>query len=178
MRLVADQQFEALSTRGDGGEPVSFLSAPDGKVLCATGTDVLGKAIGEPSCTVEARDREGRSVAFWRCHSTPVWLAIAGDVVLVGTIDGTVHRLRGSDLGAIDAQTFRPPLLQLAAFDRDSLLATNGPSLQLLDATSLAVVQTLPLPADFDGIDAFALAPDRRHVALARGSEVRILAVE
>ncbi|MCU0862952.1 MAG: hypothetical protein MUC36_04090 [Planctomycetes bacterium] len=178
MRLVAGQQFEALSTRGDGGEPVSFLSAPEGKVLFATGTDVMREVMGEPSCAVEAQDREGRSVALWRCHSAPVWLALAGDVVLVGTIDGTVHRLRGSDLGAIDAQTFTPPLLQLAAFDRDDLLATNGPSLQLLDATSLEVVQTLPLPAGFDGIDVFALAPDRRHVALARGSDVRILAIE
>jgi hypothetical protein len=50
--------------------------------------------------------------------------------------------------------------------------------LQLLAARNLEVLQTLSLPAELDGVDVFGLAPDRRHIAVARGADVRILAIE
>lgn len=177
VRRTADGQFERLPDQGDRGDAAGFLVAPDGNVVSAVGrrADELVRA---SHGTVRIYARDGGAVAMRRFQSALLWLAVAGDVVLLGTRAGEVHRLRGSDLGEIDRRTFSPPLRQLVVFDGDRLLVSSGPSLQLLGLRSLEVLQTLPLPADIDGVDVFGLAPDRRHLAVARGADVRILAIE
>ena len=167
-----------MPDQGDLGEQAAFLIAPDGNVVAAAGRRGNLEMFQTPHGTVRIYARDGSAVAVRRFQSAPVWLAVAGDVVLLGTSTGEVHRLRGSDLEEIDRRTFTPPLRQLVAFDADRLLASRGPSLLLLDPRNLETTQTLPLPADLDGVDVFGLAPDRRHLAVARGADVRILAIE
>lgn len=178
VRRTADGQFERLPDQGDLGEQAAFLIAPDGNVVAAAGRRGNFEMFQKPHGTVRIYARDGSAVAVRRFQSAPLWLAVAGDVVLLGTSAGDVHRLRGRDLEEIDRRTFSPPLRQLVAFDGDRLLVSSGPSLQLLGLRSLEVLQTLSLPADLDGVDVFGLAPDRRHLAVARGADVRILAIE
>lgn len=177
VRRTADGQFERLPDQGDRGDAAAFLTASDGNVLSASGRRA-DELVPVSHGTVRIHTREGGAVAVRRFESVPLWLAVAGDVVLLGTSDGVVHRLRSSDLEEIDRRTFTPRLRQVVAFDGDRLLASSGPSLQLLVGRDLEVLQTLALPADFDGVDVFGLSPDRRHLAVARGADVRILAIQ
>lgn len=177
VRRTANGQFERLSDQGDRGDAAAFLTASDGNVVSASGRRA-DELVRVSHGTVRIHTREGGAVAVRRFESVPLWLAVAGDVVLLGTSDGVVHRLRGSDLEEVDRRTFTPRLRQLVAFDGERLLASSGPSLQLLAAHNLEVLQTLTLPAALDGVDVFGLAPDRRHLAVARGADVRILAIE
>jgi hypothetical protein len=177
VRRTANGQFERLPDAGDRGDAAAFLVASDGNVVSAAGRRA-DELIRASSGSVRIYARDGGAVALRRFQSAPLWLAVAGDVVLLGTSNGEVHRLRGSDLEEIDRRTFTPRLRQLVAFDGERLLASSGPSLQLLAARNLEVLQTLSLPAELDGVDVFGLAPDRRHIAVARGADVRILAIE
>jgi hypothetical protein len=177
VRRTANGQFERLPDAGDRGDAAAFLVASDGNVVSAAGRRA-DELIRASSGSVRIYARDGGAVALRRFQSAPLWLAVAGDVVLLGTSDGVVHRLLGSDLEEIDRRTFTPRLRQLVAFDGERLLASSGPSLQLLAARNLEVLQTLSLPAELDGVDVFGLAPDRRHLAVARGADVRILAIE
>lgn len=177
VRRTANGQFERLPDAGDRGDAAAFLVASDGNVVSAAGRRA-DELIRASSGSVRIYARDGGAVALRRFQSAPLWLAVAGDVVLLGTSDGVVHRLLGSDLEEIDRRTFTPRLRQLVAFDGERLLASSGPSLQLLAARNLEVLQPLPLPAELDGVDVFGLAPDRRHLAVARGADVRILAIE
>lgn len=177
VRRTANGQFERLSDQGDRGDAAAFLTASEGNVVSASGRRA-DELVPVSHGTVRIHTREGGAVAVRRFESVPLWLAVAGDVVLLGTSTGEVHRLRGSDLEEIDRRTFTPPLRQLVAFDADRLLASRGPDLLLLDPRNLETTQTLPPPADLDGVDVFGLAPDRRHLAVARGADVRILAIE
>lgn len=165
----------------DDREPGEMLAAcrlANGDVALLWSHDSDESGDRPASCTVHLHDRGGAALGARTLERIASWLCPAGDDLLLGTIDGTVRRLRGRDLTVEDADAFTPPLRQVEPFGPNRLLATNGPSLLLLDAESLAVVHTFGLPEGIDGVDVFGLASDRSHLAIARSIDVRILTLE
>jgi hypothetical protein len=107
------------------------------------------------------------------------WMALAGDGKHVFVGGGwSVLRLNLETLVQVNEVPRKPSILRMEPFGADRMIATDGLSLQLLHNQTLAALHTLALPKDLDAIDTFTVAPNLRHVAVARGSDVRILVIE
>lgn len=122
----------------------------------------------------------GSPAATWRGSKTVYSLACnatTGDVVL-GFDDGEVRALAGGTLAEGASRTFMPAPRAMAFFSPDRVLMAIQEKLSLVDAKSLATIAEVDVPGDFERIDVVAVSPTRRHVAMARGTSVRILRVE
>jgi len=62
--------------------------------------------------------------------------------------------------------------------DRGRVLAGFGRESPLLDSATRTTLGAIAVPEDLGRIDVVAVAPTRRHAALARGSDVRIVRIE
>ena len=96
----------------------------------------------------------------------------------VGLANGTVRLFDGERLTPLATADFAPPLVAAVALGAAHVLASDGRKLLRLDATTLAVIDELPLPPGLAGIDQLASSDDGRRLAIARGSAVRILSIE
>lgn len=84
--------------------------------------------------------------------------------------------VRDARSGAVRREGKRAePVAWLRYVDADTLLALCGRNLEVLDATTLAVQQTLDLGGPVDAVD---LALDGSRLALARGPRVTVYAVK
>lgn len=158
---------------------VALVALANGLVMSVA--SVEGDDVGNPPLSlVELHRGAGAPVVSWKAESCVRRVAVDpanGDVVL-GFVGDEVKTLDGATLTEVGARRFETGLRDMAFFDRGRVLAAFGKELLLLDAHSLRTLAAIAVPADIPRIDVVAVSPTRRHVALAYGSEVRILRVE
>jgi len=169
--------FQRLENESQGSLAVALLPIGDRGTLFLTARPLTTGTPG--SGALRRYDTRGatREVATFDAH--PRWLVPVGDGehVFVGT-GRTVHRVALDGLAVEDEMAFPKPILQMAAFGEERMLASTGDELLLLHHRTLARIKALQWPTGIAGIDVFAVAPDLRHVAIARGSDVRMLAID
>ncbi|MFN8824549.1 MAG: hypothetical protein ACK501_06260, partial [Planctomycetota bacterium] len=70
------------------------------------------------------------------------------------------------------------PLVAAVARNEHQLIATDGQQLLQLETKTLTVVAKLPMPPWFPRVDQMVLSADGNRLAIACGSDVRILTIE
>lgn len=112
--------------------------------------------------------------------ATPCWLVLAADQTLaaVGLADGSVHLFHAETLQPVTKATFAVPYVAAVALGTEQLLVSTGTRLQRIDANTLAVLGDIALPDGLPRADQLAISPDGRRLAIACGSDVRILTIE
>lgn len=109
----------------------------------------------------------------------PRFLVVARDgLVGVGLEDGYVWMLEGTALQVVQAKAFDLPLKAAVPIGKQQLLATNGRSLLHLEGRTLEVLGEIALPDGVSRVDQIVASPDGRRLAIACGSDVRILTIE
>jgi hypothetical protein len=192
-RRLPDGSFRNLPWQRPGGNPNAHLSplvpsdivvafdpgqGREGPLLLTGMPWILPK--GSAHATLRRLDREGNTTSHHLFHSCPDWCVRSGDGsrVLVGFGD-SICRLRAGDLTEIDVTPQVPGLRHAVVLDGRRVLATDGVELSLLlDGDKLAYGGKPALPADLDAVDLMAISADRRLLAIARRSEVRIFHVD
>lgn len=108
------------------------------------------------------------------------WLTFAQDQthLAVGLADGSVHLLTAETLQPVTKATFAVPYVAAVALGTEQLLVSTGTRLQRLDAKTLALLGDVALPEGFVRVDQLVASPDSRRLAIACGSNVRILTIE
>jgi hypothetical protein len=171
---------EAYAFLGDPEHDVAFVAANDrAPPLLLTSVDGRSKFTASRA-TLRRLGDAGATTHHVRFMDATRWLLLADDGTraIVGLADGTVQSFATTDLTLLATGKVEPPLRHAIRFGPRHLLGTDGEKLLRLDATTFAVAGESPLPRGLSGIDRLASTADGRRVAIARGSEVRILQVE
>lgn len=175
--------LEAGTALWDAGRQRALLAEFEHPVGCGTGRQWL-TVFG----TVRAFGREGREVAVYAFDRGVRWMVLIDDGrrLLVGLEDGKQCRLDGDSLVEDRRWQSATPLIWLQVLDDDRALAGDGQKVWLVSLPKgdlgPRVVGEVAVPADFgsrtSGVTRGVLAPDRRHLALAAGADVRIVVIE
>jgi len=96
----------------------------------------------------------------------------------VGLSDGTLEWFESGQLQRLATNKFLPPLVAAVARNERQLIATDGNQLLQLETKTLTVVAKLPMPPWFPRVDQMVLSADGNRLAIACGSDVRILTIE
>lgn len=162
---------------GDASAVTDLLQplAAGGALLMTLNRDPHGRG----RSTLRRYDSAGLAQQVALLSGASTWMALAGDDEHVFVGGGwSVFRLRIETLVQVDEVPRKPSILRMEPFGSGRLLASDGLSLHLLHNRTLAPLHTLVLPKDLDAIDTFTVARNLKHVAVSRGSDVRILVVE
>ena len=164
-----------LALRDDRRNRVLLAEAA---VPMSCGTGLYGPVFG----TVRALGSDGREVARAAFTSKVRWLLPAGDELLAGLDDGCLCRLDAGSLVEERRWKLEPRLLWLHALDARRAVAGDGTRVLVValpdGERAPRVTAELALPQDLGPVTHAALAPDRRHLALASGADVRIVVIE
>lgn len=165
------------------GEPetaLAFQNASDtGPPMLLTSVRGNGK-FTDDRATLRRLGDDGATTHHALFDEEALWLTIGanGARVWVGLASGIVQGFDSDRLTPLAKVSFDTPLVDAVALGADHLLASTGRKLLRLDATTLAVVDEVPLPQGLPGADRLARSADGHRLAIARGSEVRIVTVE
>jgi hypothetical protein len=115
-----------------------------------------------------------------RLDGPALWLTTVmnGTHVAVGSLDGTMELFDCDALQPVKKVQFPSRLLAAVAWRQTDLIVSIGDRLQRIDANTLAVLGDIALPDGLPHADQLAISPDGRRLAIACGSDVRILTIE
>lgn len=136
---------------------------------------------GMPERTELLRYDENRKVTHRVRFDGPVlWLTtvLNGTHVAVGSHDGTLQLLDCDALQPVKKVQLASRLLAAVPWRQTELIVSIGDRLQRIDANTLAVLGDIALPDGLPRADQLAISPDGRRLAIACGSDVRILTIE
>lgn len=181
-------QFTAIEglARGDA-VPSSFLPWRDGGVVWSAAYPPPAMLSDGSDLCVGRSTADGRLAVRKNLRGATTLFADVGDgatvLVLVPRADAEtvgcrLERRDTTSLEPVATSPWLPRLRHVEPLDAQRLLASDHRGLHVLDAATLAPTGTVALSADFARIDAFAVAPDRLHVALSSGGQVRICRIE
>lgn len=175
--------LEAGTALWDAGRQRALLAEFEPPVGCGTGRQWLN-VFG----TVRAFGREGREVAVYAFDSGVRWMVPidGGRRLLVGLEDGKQCRLDGDSLVEDRRWQSATPLIWFQVLDDDRALAGDGQKVWLVSLPKgdlgPRVSGELTVPTGLgsltSGVTRGVLAPDRRHLALVAGADVRIVVIE
>ena len=164
-----------LALRDDQRDRVLLAEAA---VPMSCGTGLYGPVFG----TVRAFGSDGREVAHAAFTRGVRWLVPGEETLLMGLDDGAVCQLDAGSLVEANRWTLDSPLLWLHVLDPRRAVAGDGKRVLIVALpegdSEPRVTAALTLPPDLGPVTRAALAPDRRHLALASGADVRIVVVE
>lgn len=164
-----------------------------GRVLSCEFANLLGCGLEvlEPSVfgTVRSVAADGRSMLVQTFERSVYWLALSTDgrALWLGLDDGAVHELDPGPLEPRSRWRLPSPLLWLLPLDAERAIGGDGAVMRFFalprqrepgpqrELEPLGELRGLP---GHGPVQLAALAPDRRHVALAAGGDVRIVVLE
>lgn len=132
-----------------------------------------------PEIFMQRFSKDGERLASWRGNGVAIWSAVndAGTKAWVGS----EYSLRGVGLERLETTVKHedpPPWIDAIAWHDDTLLVTDGKQVEVVDPMTLTRERQLSLPEDLAKVDLIAASPDRSHLAIATGTEVRILRLQ
>lgn len=115
-----------------------------------------------------------------RLDGPALWLTTVmnGTHVAVGGLDGTMQLFDCDALQPVKKVQLASRLLAAVPWHQTELIVSIGDRLQRIDANTLAVLGDIALPDGLPRADQLAISPDGRRLAIACGSDVRILTIE
>jgi hypothetical protein len=153
-----------------------IVPGTDDVLLLGSSTDALAES---SNMTLYRLDTDGNRRVLWRGNGSANWLAVNDTGTTVWITDH--ERLIG-----ISCKGVREAVQHTAGTDWDSgiawhddnLLVTDGKTLQVINPMTMKQVSSFDVPEDLTELDLLAASPDRSHLAIASGSEVRILRLQ
>jgi hypothetical protein len=160
----------------EGPIAMRILPGTDDVLLLGSSTDALAES---SNMTLYRLDADGNRRVLWRGNGSANWLAVNDTGTTVWITDH--ERLIGiSCKGVREAvqHTTGTNWDSGIAWHDDNLLVTDGKTLQVINPMTLEQVRSFDVPKDLTELDLLAASPDRSHLAIASGSEVRILRLQ
>lgn len=164
---------------GPGVVPVALQPVGDGDEVLELNGNIRNQDVFAPgggwlqrfAPTGERRD-------LWNLDNVPSWLVQPRPgLAWVGTAGTQVFVIDTEGRAAIRAHTTKMPWLDAAPWRDGCVIANDGHRLLVVDV-DFVTRATIALPGDVAQIDVVAVAPDRRHVAIADDGDVRVLQVD
>lgn len=134
---------------------------------------------GGPDMYLQRLDADGKSLHNWHANGSSDWFVV-NDSETTAWIAGFGH-LNGiacKDMSEVVHHTKGADWDSAVTWHDDNLLVTDGKTLQVIDPMTLHLVRSFDVPKDLTELDLIAASPDRSHIAIASGSEVRILRLQ
>ncbi len=144
------------------------VALPDGTELCPEQANLVRVA----AANADRQEASFKQLARFLV-ATP-----NGSHAGVGLSDGTLEWFESGKLQRLATNRIATPLVAAVARNEHQLIATDGQQLLQLETKTLTVVAKLPMPPWFPRVDQMVLSADGNRLAIACGSDVRILTIE
>ena len=142
-------------------------------------TNAPNYACGGCSMHVRHLDANGESLHQWQTGGASDWIVVNDSETTTWIASGaTLFGLACNDVREVARHTSEHEWESGIAWHNDHLLVTDGKTLQVIDPMTMNRVRGLDLPKDLTELDLLAASPNRSHLAIATGTEVRILRLQ
>jgi hypothetical protein len=131
---------------------------------------------GPDKMYLQRLDADGKSLHHWYANGNSDWFVLndSGTTAWIAGY-GHLHGIACKDMSEVVHHTEGANWDSGIAWHDDDLLVTDGKALQVIDPMTLEQVRSFDVPRDLAELDLIAASPNRSHVAIASGSEVRIM---